>query len=171
VSSNPDHVEVYTIQHNVTKVYQSLATGWRFSPPRNQIFKVNVKLDHILLNDTIWVSQTYSTVAILIDGLVYGVSCHFQQYFSYIVVVSFSGGENRNTRRKLPICASRWQTLSHNCLSSLTWWVRTPLMARVYSIQHYVIKFVSDLRRSVVFSWYSGFLHHVISTTIWNHIK
>jgi hypothetical protein len=61
----------------------------------NQIFKVNVKLDHILLNDTIWVSQTYSTVAILIDGLVYGVSCHFQQYFSYIVVVSFSGGENR----------------------------------------------------------------------------
>jgi hypothetical protein len=25
----------------------------------------------------------------------HGVSCHFQQYFSYIVVVSFSGGENR----------------------------------------------------------------------------
>ena len=29
----------------------------------------------------------------------------------------------------------------------------------VYSIQHYVIKFVSDLRRSVVFSRYSSFLH------------
>jgi hypothetical protein len=30
----------------------------------------------------------------------------------------------------------------------------------VYSIQHYVMKFVSDLRpRSVVFSGYSGFLH------------
>jgi hypothetical protein len=26
--------------------------------------------------------------------LVYGVKCHFQQYFSYIVVVSFIGGEN-----------------------------------------------------------------------------
>jgi hypothetical protein len=24
----------------------------------------------------------------------HGVSCHFQQYFSYIVVVSFNGGEN-----------------------------------------------------------------------------
>jgi hypothetical protein len=28
-----------------------------------------------------------------------------------------------------------------------------------YSIQHYVIKIVSDCKRSVVFSWYSGFLH------------
>jgi hypothetical protein len=25
---------------------------------------------------------------------------HFQQYFSYIVAVSFKGGENRSTRRK-----------------------------------------------------------------------
>jgi hypothetical protein len=31
-----------------------------------------------------------------LDGLVYGVLCHFQQYFSYIVVVSFIGGENRS---------------------------------------------------------------------------
>jgi len=29
----------------------------------------------------------------------------------------------------------------------------------VYSLQHYVIKFVSDLRQVVVFSGYSGFLH------------
>jgi hypothetical protein len=29
----------------------------------------------------------------------------------------------------------------------------------VYSIQHYVIKFVSDLDRSMVFSGYSGFFH------------
>ena len=28
--------------------------------------------------------------------------CHFQQYFSYIVVVSFIGGGNRSTRRKPP---------------------------------------------------------------------
>ena len=32
-----------------------------------------------------------------------------------------------------------------------------PVHGEVYSIQHYVKKFVSD--RSVVFSWYSGFLH------------
>jgi hypothetical protein len=37
-------------------------------------------------------------------GLVYGVQCHFQQYISYIVVVSFIGGGNWNTRRKLLTC-------------------------------------------------------------------
>jgi hypothetical protein len=30
---------------------------------------------------------------------------------------------------------------------------------KVYSIKHYVIKFVSDLRQEVVFSGYSGFCH------------
>jgi hypothetical protein len=34
-----------------------------------------------------------------------------------------------------------------------------PVHCKVHSIQHYVIKFVSDLRRSVVFSGYFGFLH------------
>jgi len=34
-------------------------------------------------------------------GWVYGVECHFQQYFSYIVAVSFIGEGNRSTRRKL----------------------------------------------------------------------
>ena len=29
-----------------------------------------------------------------------GVKCHFQQYFSYIVAVSFIGGGNRRTQRK-----------------------------------------------------------------------
>ena len=32
----------------------------------------------------------------------------------YIVAVSFIGGGNRSTRRKLLTCASHWQTLSHN---------------------------------------------------------
>ena len=35
-----------------------------------------------------------------------------------------------------------------------------PAHGEVYSIQHYVIKFVSDLRL-MVFSWYSGFLHNI----------
>ena len=30
----------------------------------------------------------------------YGVKCHFQQYFRYIVAVTFIGGGNRCTRRK-----------------------------------------------------------------------
>jgi len=36
-----------------------------------------------------------------------------------------------------------------------------PVRDEVYSIQHYVIKFVSDCDRSVVFSGYCGFLHHL----------
>jgi len=34
--------------------------------------------------------------------LVYGVSRHFQQYFNYIVAVSFIGWGNRSTWRKPP---------------------------------------------------------------------
>jgi hypothetical protein len=33
-----------------------------------------------------------------------GVYCLFQQYFSYIVAVSFIGGGNRRTRKKTPTC-------------------------------------------------------------------
>ena len=33
-----------------------------------------------------------------------GVKRHFQQYFSYIVAVSFIGGRNRSTRRKPMTC-------------------------------------------------------------------
>jgi len=35
----------------------------------------------------------------------------------------------------------------------------TPVHGEVYSIQQYVIKFVSDLRQVSVFSGYSSFLH------------
>ena len=38
----------------------------------------------------------------LIVCLCYGLQRHFQQYFSYIVTVSFIGGGNRRTRRKPP---------------------------------------------------------------------
>jgi hypothetical protein len=39
------------------------------------------------------------------------------------------------------------------CLSTLTLWVRIPVHGEVYSIQHYVIKFVSDLRMCLTFLW------------------
>jgi hypothetical protein len=58
---------------------------------------------------TIWKSIVY-----------YSLCWHFQKYFSYIVVVSFIGGGNRNTWRKPTTC--------HKSL-----------------IQHSVIKLVSDL--------------------------
>ena len=34
----------------------------------------------------------------------YSVQRHFQQYFSYIVVVRFIGGGNRSTQKKPPTC-------------------------------------------------------------------
>ena len=34
----------------------------------------------------------------------YGAKRHFQQYFSYIVAVSFIGAGNRSNRRKPPTC-------------------------------------------------------------------
>ena len=45
-----------------------------------------------------------SKVAHIHDGLVYGVQRHFQQYFSYIVVVSFIGGGNGSIRREPLTC-------------------------------------------------------------------
>jgi len=42
----------------------------------------------------------------------YGAYHHFQQYFSYIVAVSFIGGGDRSTKRKPRPAASHWQTLS-----------------------------------------------------------
>jgi hypothetical protein len=36
----------------------------------------------------------------LVYGYVYGVKCHFQQYFRYIVTISFIGGGNWSTRKK-----------------------------------------------------------------------
>jgi len=51
--------------------------------------------------------------------LVYGAKHHFQQYFSYIVAVSFIGGGNRRVpgENHWPV-ASHWQTLSHNVVLS-----------------------------------------------------
>jgi hypothetical protein len=47
-------------------------------------------------------------------GFVYSVKCHFQQYFSYIVAVSFIGGGNLSTWRKPLTCLKPLTTLSHN---------------------------------------------------------
>ena len=51
-------------------------------------------------------------------GLFYGVWRHIQQYFSYIMAVSFIGGGNRSTAENHQPVASYWQTLSHNVVSS-----------------------------------------------------
>jgi hypothetical protein len=41
---------------------------------------------------------------LITNGWEYGIWRHFQQYFSYIVTVSFIGGGNWSTRRKPLTC-------------------------------------------------------------------
>jgi len=38
----------------------------------------------------------------MIDRLIFGVLCDCQQYFSYIMETSFSGGRSLGTRREQP---------------------------------------------------------------------
>ena len=57
--------------------------------------------------------QTLTNIVRLFDG----VKPHFQQYFWYIVAVSFIGGGNRSTRRRPRPASSHWQTLSHNIVN------------------------------------------------------
>jgi len=53
-------------------------------------------------------------------GLVYGIKRHFQQYFSYIVVVSLIGGGNRSTQRKPPTCRKLLTNLITQCCIEYT---------------------------------------------------
>jgi hypothetical protein len=78
--------------------------------------------------------RTYQTYYFFLDLVyVYGVLCHFQQYFSYIVVVVLLVKETRVPRENHWPIASHWQTLSDNIASStpghgrgsnsqLLWW-------------------------------------------------
>jgi hypothetical protein len=78
--------------------------------------------------------RTYQTYYFFLDLVyVYGVLCHFQQYFSYIVVVVLLVKETRVPRENHWPIASHWQMLSDNIASStpghgwgsnsqLLWW-------------------------------------------------
>ena len=48
------------------------------------------------------VSVSVLTWFINLIFFIFGVSRHFQQYFSYIMATSFSGGRSRSTRREPP---------------------------------------------------------------------
>ena len=50
--------------------------------------------------------------------MVYGVLLHFQQYFSYIVVVSFIGEETGVPKENHRPVESHRQTLSHDVVSN-----------------------------------------------------
>jgi hypothetical protein len=48
-----------------------------------------------------------------IMGYGYGAYRHFQQYFSYIVTISFIGGGNQSTRRKQLTCCKSLTNFYH----------------------------------------------------------
>jgi hypothetical protein len=45
----------------------------------------------------------------IVSLLYYGAKRHFQQYFSYIMAVSFIGGGNRTILRKSLTCRKSWR--------------------------------------------------------------
>ena len=72
---------------------------------------IEQKTDHdmaVEIQVLLWDGHKSLTVKLLIpvtpisDG--YGVECHFQKYFSYIVAVSFIDGGNLSTQRKPSTC-------------------------------------------------------------------
>jgi hypothetical protein len=79
---------------------------------------------HIILTPSILVSLTLViTIHWMCDtqlkwGQGYGIKHPFQQYFSYIVAVSFIGGGNQSTQRKPPTC--------HKSLKTCIWKALNP---------------------------------------------
>ena len=60
---------------------------------------------------------------------------------------------------RLKMCIS-CSFVAQTCNVFVHYFTNGILLGKVYWIQHYVIKMVSDLRQIGVFSGYSGFLHN-----------
>jgi hypothetical protein len=77
------------------------------------------------------------------------------------MAVSFIGGGNRSTRRKLPTCLKSltnfitWFCIEYNtyAISAYHHWCCQFESQSGRGVQHYVIKFVSDLRQVGDFLW------------------
>ena len=55
---------------------------------------------------------------------IFGVYCHFQQYFSYIMATSFSGGRSWSTRREPPTMGKQLVNfITCDCKSSAPFFV------------------------------------------------
>ena len=86
------------------------------------------------MNFFIWIQLTYyqKHQPIRFGGLVYGVSCHFHQYFSYIVAVSFIGVGNQSTRRNPPTCRkSLTNFITYCCIDYTLPWTGFELITLV----------------------------------------
>jgi hypothetical protein len=66
------------------------------------LYRVHLTMNRVQTYNSGW-WQTYHTfITTPSKNLVYGIYCHFQQYFSYIMAVSFIDGGNQNNWR-IPI--------------------------------------------------------------------
>ena len=84
-------------QNIITIQIQTKITSWEINIHFFCIFHM------IMLKEVITFVIDPRVIFFLKDWLIYCVSCHFQQYFSYIMAISFSGGRSRSTRREPPI--------------------------------------------------------------------
>jgi hypothetical protein len=100
-------IKIYILKHiNISKFYKGPSWSWSYD---GWIYNYlcNQCLSPLTLCSPYWTIQLWLRLGL-------GFWRHFQQYFSYIVTVSFIGGENHRP------AASHWQTLSHNVMQFLT---------------------------------------------------
>jgi len=89
--------------------------------------------------------------------LVYGVKRHFQQYFCYIVAVSFIGEGNGSTRRKSPVQSKVTDKLYHIMLSRVEFELTTLVVIGTDCTGSYIsnchtITATTDLHRNIKMS-------------------
>ena len=83
------------LNRSLPNLHIVLFCNWRYA--HAMLFsQLSMPLNEYRLN------MTHNVHPWMVYGLVYGVECHFQQYFSYIRAVSFFGEGNRSTWRKPP---------------------------------------------------------------------
>ena len=88
-------------ERSETKVTVVISVRYFRIEAQNHISRVRLVSEVIVLH--------YLATICLFDG----VKCHFQQYFSYIVAVSFIGGGNRRTWRKPLTCCKSLTNFYH----------------------------------------------------------
>jgi hypothetical protein len=90
-------------------------------------FLFGVKNSYKPITNTTWVRvwlcklQKWCTrlAAASDDRLIFGVQRHFQQYFSYIMATSFSGGRSRSTRREPPTMRKQLVNFITSCMHNI----------------------------------------------------
>ena len=70
---------------------------------RHYTIYIYFKQNGVIISAAIY-STTCTNSCIKVDFQGYGVKRHFQQYFSYVVMVSSIGGGNWSTRKKAQTC-------------------------------------------------------------------